>query len=208
MKFIKILNCAYKLEIVQIFFKDPESGSIAWRHHLLLTVPCTSSLRKFPFDEVVCNLNIMPNEFESEFLQVQWGPRGVTDFESDGSLPDFFIESIEKEIGATAVGMARAPMSRMEVTIRFRRYQGFFVMQGYIPHTLTVVITGFSFFLNPQSMHVRAGFGISTFLAMIFQYGAILNSLPKVGYVKVKKSNREQKFYSFSILNKIDAKTM
>lgn len=175
-----------------MLFENPETGSIALRQHLLLTMTCKSNLRKFPFDEIECMLAIMPGELNCEYLHAEWSELGVVKAITYESLPDFYIENVEADSMITNELITKNQTSRMEVIIRFHRYCGFFFMQAYVPHILTVAVTGFSFFLNPQSIHARAGFGISTFLAMILQYGALLNSLPKVGYIKVSFVNFKQ----------------
>lgn len=204
MKYSVINGCAH-IQTEQLFFENPETGSIVLRSHILVTIPCMSSLRKFPFDQVECMLAVMPKEFEYQYLQVQWSETGVIRAYTFDSLPDFYIENIIANSSITTIGSQRSELARMEVVIRFRRYYGFFVMQGYVPHILIVVLMGLSFFLNPHSMHGRAGFGISTFVAMIMQYSAILSSLPKVGYIKVieikcEKMNEVQAIFYFNNL--------
>ncbi len=53
------------------------------------------------------------------------------------------------------------------------------------------MVAWLSFSINPKAVPARVTMGISSLIAIVLQYGNLVNSLPKVGYLKGIKCNFE-----------------
>ncbi|CAJ0565058.1 unnamed protein product, partial [Mesorhabditis spiculigera] len=100
----------------------------------------------------------------------------------DIQLPDFELvnfsdEYIEQQYPA---GL----WDELTVSFVFKRRYGWYILQGYIPTMVTIVISWISFYLGPRAIPARTMLGVNSLLAMTFQFGNIIRNLPRVSYVK------------------------
>jgi hypothetical protein len=72
-----------------------------------------------------------------------------------------------------------------ELTIHFyfRRRAGWYILQAYLPSYLTICISWISFYLG-SGIAARTLLGVNSMLALTFQFGNIIQNLPRVSYVK------------------------
>ncbi|KHJ98606.1 hypothetical protein OESDEN_01409 [Oesophagostomum dentatum] len=127
-----------------------------------------------------------------EVVQLRWMDEAVT-LMKPIQLPDFdlvnFVTKKENLLypnGYWDQLQASCPtaVNYFQVVFTFKRRYGFYIIQAYVPTYLTIIVSWVSFCMEPKALPARTTVGISSLLALTFQFGNILKNLPRVSYVK------------------------
>ncbi|CAB3398693.1 unnamed protein product [Caenorhabditis bovis] len=158
-----------------------ENGTVWINHRLSVKSPCNLDLRQFPFDIQTCILIFESYSHNSEEVELHWMEEAVT-LMKPIQLPDFDMVhfTTKKEILLYPNGY----WDQLQVTFTFKRRYGFYIIQAYVPTYLTIIVSWVSFCMEPKALPARTTVGISSLLALTFQFGNILKNLPRVSYVK------------------------
>merc|ERR1712227_215053 len=109
------------------------------------------------------------------------GSRSVT-MAPEVSLPQFqVLGHTQKYIEAS---LSSGNYSRLVMEIYFARSVGYYLLQIYIPSSLIVIISWFSFWIDGEAGTARISHGAISVLAMIILFSSTSSCIPKVSYLK------------------------
>lgn len=157
------------------------NGTVWQNHRMRVRAPCEIDLRAFPFDTQKCFLVFESYSYNSQEVQLHWFHTPVTVMH-ETALPDFNL--IDCKVERFQLEYPNGLWDDLKVTFVFRRRFGFYLTQAYFPTFLTVVVSWVTFYLEPRALSARITLGVSSLLALTFQFGNVLRHLPRVSYVK------------------------
>ncbi|VDO82739.1 unnamed protein product [Heligmosomoides polygyrus] len=157
------------------------NGTLWINHRLSVKSPCNLDLRQFPFDVQSCILILESYSHNAEEVQLRWMEEAVT-LMKPIQLPDF--DMVHFETKKENLLYPNGYWDQLQVVFTFKRRYGFYIIQAYVPTYLTIIVSWVSFCMEPKALPARTTVGISSLLALTFQFGNILKNLPRVSYVK------------------------
>ncbi|KAI6189662.1 Cation transporter family protein [Aphelenchoides bicaudatus] len=158
------------------------NGTIWLNYRLLIIGPCDLDLALFPMDVQTCELVIESYAFNNEKVSLNWRPWDPVFSIVKNRLADYDLYSIRWK--KSSFEYAAGQWDQLAVVLSFSRAYSFYILQMYSPTSATVCISFISFWIDLRSLPARITLGMSSLLALTYQYGNIARSLPKVGYVK------------------------
>ncbi|KAJ1354715.1 Ligand-gated ion channel 50 [Parelaphostrongylus tenuis] len=158
----------------------------------------------FPFDSLSCEIVLESYSFNTDEVRLQWHDVPITMMEKDMGvlllltrytfnnaklglsscveLPDFDL--IGWSTDHQRLEYPNGIWDRAKVKFTFARRYGFYLFQSYFPTSLTVISSWVGFFFDVRSVSARITLGVSSLLALTFQFGNVLRHLPRVSYIK------------------------
>ncbi|ULU03384.1 hypothetical protein L3Y34_002743 [Caenorhabditis briggsae] len=167
-----------------IFLQIYSNGSIWHNYRIKLTGPCSSTLRTFPIDQQRCMLFYESFTHNSDQVKMDWITTvpPITILKGNITLPDYVLVdfSASSELRLYPPGI----FNELIATFTFQRLYGFYILQVYVPAYISVFISWVSFTLGAEQIPSRTTVGVNSLLALTFQFGAVVNNLPKTSDVK------------------------
>uniref|UniRef100_A0A0N5AWG8 Ligand-gated ion channel 50 n=1 Tax=Syphacia muris TaxID=451379 RepID=A0A0N5AWG8_9BILA len=167
-----------------IFLLLYKNGTVWTNYRVRVKGPCAMDLTNFPMDIQSCNLIYESFNYNNQEVRMRWNPFVKEAVYPTGPivLPDFNLVNIETSLKNEPypAGM----WDELHVTLTFERRCVWYFMQGYVPTYFTIFISWISFSLGSNALPARTMLGVNALLAMIFQFGNVMRSLPRVSYIK------------------------
>uniref|UniRef100_A0A915Q1Z7 Ligand-gated ion channel 50 n=1 Tax=Setaria digitata TaxID=48799 RepID=A0A915Q1Z7_9BILA len=158
-----------------------ENGTIWVNYRMSVKAPCDLDLRIFPFDTQSCTLRFESYSHNKDEVMLRWMDNAVT-LMKPIQLPDFDLACYK--INNETMLYPNGYWDQLQVIFTFRRRYGFYILQAYIPTYLTIIVSWVGFCMEPKALPARTTVGVSSLLALTFQFGNILKNLPRVSYIK------------------------
>uniref|UniRef100_A0A0N5A801 Ligand-gated ion channel 50 n=1 Tax=Syphacia muris TaxID=451379 RepID=A0A0N5A801_9BILA len=159
-----------------------KNGTLWTNYRMKSTGPCDMNLKRFPFDTQKCYLTFESFNYNTGEVRMSWNMREPVKLLKHIELPDFIL--INYSVEAVPHLYAAGYWDELTVSFVFQRRYGWYLMQGYVPTYVTILISWISFFLGSKAIPARTMLGVNSLLAMTFQFGSIIRNLPRVSYIK------------------------
>ncbi|XP_014285472.1 pH-sensitive chloride channel 2 isoform X2 [Halyomorpha halys] len=140
------------------------------KQRIMTSMVCLLDLGKFPFDEQICHLIMDGLTNDLTKIQLVWDED--TPLQIDGlerSLVEFNILALKKKTSEDVEYSHKTgqKFSTLVLEMKLTRHFGHYLLNYYLPSELLVIISWFSFWIDPAIVPARVTVGVSTMLTFI-----------------------------------------
>ncbi|KAI1705079.1 neurotransmitter-gated ion-channel ligand binding domain-containing protein [Ditylenchus destructor] len=173
----------HKSPFSNIFLQLYQNGSVWHNYRIKLIGPCANTLKTFPIDQQRCMLFYESFNHNYDQVQLEWTDVPITLLKQNITLPDYVL----MDFHASSAKRLYPPgvFNELIATFTFHRLYGFYILQVYIPAYISVFMSWISFYLGPKNTPSRTTIGVNSLLSLTYQFGSVVNNLPKTSDVKI-----------------------
>jgi len=157
-------------------------GMVLFSIRVSLTLSCPMNLKLYPLDRQTCPMQIASYGWATDDLVYLWKMKNPVQIGSGISLPRFVIEKYSSDYCNVNTSTGEYSCLLMELTLK--REFSYYMLTIYVPTCMLVIVSWFSFWIDPKAVPARVALGVTTLLTMSTKTASISNSLPPVAYTK------------------------
>ncbi|KAI6200691.1 hypothetical protein M3Y96_00761100 [Aphelenchoides besseyi] len=159
-------------------------GSILYDTRVSMVVICAMQLHHYPMDSQWCNLRMLSYAYDQDQLIIAWMEVDPITRNPNITLPDMNIARLDPGIcdGNYSTGVWSCVTAEFFVSREITHH----IMQTYVPTSLIVIISWFSFWLglDQEAVPARVSLAITTLLTLSTQANSVRTTLPEVSYMR------------------------
>jgi len=157
-------------------------GMVLFSIRVSLTLSCPMNLKLYPLDRQTCPMQIASYGWATDDLVYIWKRENPVQIGKGISLPRFVIEKYSSDYCNVKTSTGEYSCLLMELTLK--REFSYYMLTIYVPTCMLVIVSWFSFWIDPKAVPARVALGVTTLLTMSTKTASISNSLPPVAYTK------------------------
>uniref|UniRef100_A0AC34R1E0 Uncharacterized protein n=1 Tax=Panagrolaimus sp. JU765 TaxID=591449 RepID=A0AC34R1E0_9BILA len=164
-----------------LLWMEPD-GRIFYDTRVSMIVMCSMNLAKWPLDSQQCHLRILSYAYDINQLQIAWILEDPITRNMNIKLSDMRI--VQMMPGLCDGNYSTGVWSCVTAEFFVQREIMHHIMQSYVPSSLIVIISWFSFWLDVEAVPARVSLAITTLLTLSTQASNARMALPDVSYTK------------------------
>jgi len=167
--------------VPNLYVRIYADGTVLFSIRVSLTLSCPMNLKLYPLDTQTCPMQIASYGWATDDLVYVWQNNNPVQI-GKVSLPRFVIEKYSSDYCNVNTSTGSYSCLLMELTLR--REFSYYMLTIYVPTCMLVIVSWFSFWIDPKAVPARVALGVTTLLTMSTKTASISNSLPPVAYTK------------------------
>jgi len=167
--------------VPNLYVRIYADGTVLFSIRVSLTLSCPMNLKLYPLDTQTCPMQIASYGWATDDLVYIWQSNNSVQI-GKVSLPRFVIEKYSSDYCNVHTSTGSYSCLLMELTLR--REFSYYMLTIYVPTCMLVIVSWFSFWIDPKAVPARVALGVTTLLTMSTKTASISNSLPPVAYTK------------------------
>lgn len=168
--------------VPNLYVRIYADGLVLFSIRVSLTLSCPMNLKLYPLDRQMCPMQIASYGWATDDLVYLWKKEDPVQIGSGISLPRFVIEKYSSDYCNVNTSTGEYSCLLMELTLK--REFSYYMLTIYVPTCMLVIVSWFSFWIDPKAVPARVALGVTTLLTMSTKTASISNSLPPVAYTK------------------------
>ncbi|XP_017784957.1 PREDICTED: glycine receptor subunit alpha-1-like [Nicrophorus vespilloides] len=179
------------LEEKDMYVSISPDGSVVYTYRMTAMIYCWMDLKKFPFDDQICDVHLKSWTYNSEDLLLHWadqepvivaGQLHLTEFKLISNWTYSTLVQASQNRGAFA-----GEYSNLVFKFQIAREIGYYILDYFLPSIMLVCTSWVTFWLQADNAAPRVTLGTSTMLSFITLASGQSKNLPKVSYIKASE---------------------
>uniref|UniRef100_A0A8R1DWG6 Ig-like domain-containing protein n=2 Tax=Caenorhabditis japonica TaxID=281687 RepID=A0A8R1DWG6_CAEJA len=167
-----------------VLIRVHKDGSILYSVRISMVLSCPMDLQLYPMDVQTCYIDLASYAYTDKDIEYRWKKSKPVQLKNglNDSLPNFLLDKVSTTFCTSKTNTGT--YSCLRTVLELKRQFSYYLLQLYIPSTMLVIVSWFSFWLDRGAIPARVSLGVTTLLTMTTQASGINANLPPVSYTK------------------------